>query len=68
MSDVTDDIKSTAASITADAAVLQALETAKAQVDPTDPAAQGLAAEAERLASTILRKTKIERSLVEDAG
>jgi hypothetical protein len=65
MSDVTDDIKATAASIAADAVELEALETAKAHLNTGDPGLPALSAEAERVASTILRKTKIERAIVE---
>jgi len=67
MSDVADDIKATAASIVADASTLQSLETAKGHLPADDPMMEGLAVEAERVASTILRKTKIERVLVEKA-
>jgi hypothetical protein len=65
VSDVADDIKATAASIVSDAADLQALETAKAQLPAEDPVMPALAAEAERVADTILRKTRMERLLVD---
>ena len=65
--DVADDIKATAASIVADASKLQSLEAAKAHLPADDPLMGGLAAEAERVAGTILRKTKMETALVEKA-
>ncbi len=62
------DIQATAEDIAADAGVLQAIEAEKAGIDPGDPRALDLAAQAERLARDIASKTVAERELVTEAA
>jgi hypothetical protein len=62
------DIQATAEDIVADADTLQAIETEKADIDPTDPRALDLATQAERLARDIVSKTVAERDLVVEAS
>ena len=62
--DLESDIQATAQDIAADAANLRAIETEKAEIDPADPRALDLAAQAERLAQGIASKTVAERELV----
>ncbi len=65
--DLKNDIQATADDIAADADVLQAIETEKADIDPTDPRAQELAARAVELARGIAAKTVVEHELVIEA-
>ncbi len=62
------DIQTTAEDIAADADALQAIETEKAKIDPTDQRAVDLATQAERLARGIVSKTVAERELVAEAA
>ena len=66
--DLKSDIQATAEDIAADAEVLQAIEADKAKIDPGDPRALDLAAQAERLARDIASKTVAERDLVTEAA
>jgi hypothetical protein len=66
--DLESDIQATAEDIAADAGVLQAIEAEKAKIDPGDPRALDLAAQAERLARDIASKTVAERELVTEAA
>lgn len=62
------DIQATTEDIVADADVLQEIETEKAKIDPADPRALDLAAQAERVARDIASKTVAERELVGEAS
>jgi hypothetical protein len=66
--DLESDIQATAKDIVADADSLQAIEREKANLDPSDPRAQDLATQAERLARGIVSKTVAERELVAEAS
>ena len=66
--DLESDIQATAEDIAADADVLQAIETEKATIDPTDPRALELAAHADELARGIATKTVVEHELVAEAA
>ena len=66
--DLESDIQATAEDIAADADVLQAIETEKAEIDPADPRALELATRAKELAHDIATKTVVEHELVIEAG
>ena len=66
--DLESDIQTTAKDIAADADVLQAIETEKADLDPADPRALELATQAVELARGIATKTIVEHELVVEAG
>jgi hypothetical protein len=65
MSDLRDDFRSTAENISQDAKELEAIEQAKADLDPGDPRARSLSAEAEDLAEELHRKTLVQRDLAD---
>ena len=65
--DLASDIQATAEDIAADADVLQAIETEKADIDPADPRSLELASRAVKVARGIAAKTVVERELVIEA-
>ncbi len=68
MSDLESDLKTTAESVRADAARLEAIEVEKLQLDPSDPEMLALSHEAESLARRILPETVAQRELATEAS
>ena len=68
MSDVEDDLRSTADSIAADSERLKQVEQAKTELPGDDPALADLAAEATQLIDEMAAKATVQSSLVEEAG
>lgn len=58
-----DDLNATMDDVAADATELQAIEAEKRPLDPADPEADRLSAEAEGIARKVLAKTIAEREL-----
>jgi hypothetical protein len=63
VADVEKDLKATSRDLVADAARLQAIETEKAALDPSDPKVLELSREAEAIAADIPLKTAVETLL-----
>ena len=68
MSDIRDDFHATVGNVAHDAKELESLEREKAELDPADPQARSLSAEAEDLAEELHRKTLVQRDLAETAA
>ena len=68
MSDVEDDLRSTADSIAADSERLKQVEQAKTELPVDDPTLADLAAEATQLIDEMVAKATVQSSLVEEAG
>jgi hypothetical protein len=68
VSDVQDDLRSTADSIAADSERLKQVEQAKTELPGDDPALADLAAEATQLIDEMAAKATVQSSLVEEAG
>lgn len=68
MSEPEEDLRSTAEDVAADAARLLIIEAEKAHLDPGDPRADELSAEAVRLARRLVPKTVAQRELTDAAG
>jgi hypothetical protein len=66
--DLQSDLRATAEDVAADTKALHGIETEKATIDPEDPRALDLAAQAERLAHGIAAKATAERELVVEAN
>ena len=66
--DLQSDIQATAEDIAADSEVLKDIETEKATIDPSDPRALDLAAQAAQLARSMASKTAAEHELVVEAN
>jgi hypothetical protein len=66
--DLESDLRATAEDVAADTKALHRIETEKATIDPEDPRALDLAAQAESLAHGIAAKTTAERELVAEAN
>jgi hypothetical protein len=63
-----DDLKATAESVIDDARRLEAVETAKSDLDPDDGRVTALATEARTIARRILLKTEIEHELAAETA
>jgi hypothetical protein len=63
-----DDFRSTADSIAHAASTLAEIEERKAELEPSDPEARRLTAEAEDAAEDLQRDVRVERAIVTEAG
>jgi hypothetical protein len=68
VSDLRDDFKSTIENVAQDAKEIERIEREKAELDPADPRARVLSAEAEGQAEELHRKTRVQRDLADTAG
>lgn len=68
MSDIRDDFRATVENVSQDAKELEKIEGEKAELDPADPQARSLSAQAEDLAEELHRKTLVQRDLAETAA
>ena len=68
MSDLQDDFHATVENIAQDARELERIENEKAKIDPADPEARSLSAQAEELAEQLHHKTLVQQDLAETAA
>jgi hypothetical protein len=68
MSQLQDDFRATAEDVAQDAREIKRIEDEKAELDPADPRAATLSAQAEQLAEQLHHKTLVERDLAETAA
>ena len=68
MSDIRDDFRATVENVSQDAKELEKIEREKAELDPADPQARSLSAQAEDVAEELHRKTLVQCDLAETAA
>ena len=68
MSDIRDDFRAAVENVTHDADEIAAIEREKAELDPANPRARSLSAQAEDLAEELHRKTLVQRDLADTAA
>lgn len=67
LTELHEDLRSTAEDLAADAARVRQIETEKAGLHPTDPKVAKLAEESEELTAQMADKAKIQSALIEEA-